>query len=524
MLISAKSITKMIQQIAPVLLGVLAAGNGSLAAQQTDYSIPQETDRAVSATLTDDKAHPQIIQPAPQDLAQPQDAAAAVDASKAQAALAKKVASAHKPLFYDNDFSYLSDPNYCDWQFGDSLKRIPMFGCGYLEIGGQYRQRYHVETNHRGLGLTGGDDSFLLHRTRVYGNLRLNSDVRIFAELLDADSNFENLPSRPIEVNRTEMQNLFIDMRLFVGALGEWSTRVGRQELLFGSQRAVSPLDWANTRRTFEGARVTLKNEQLTVDGFWVNPMRIDNNSFDSPDRDQEYMGVYASRKVASGQTLDAYFLRHLNGRGTNNFKYDTVGMRASGSRNQLLYDIEAAFQFGDNTDGSDHAAGMATFGLGKKIACHCWNPTLWLYYDWASGDNDRGAGNGFHHGFPLAHKYLGFMDLYGRRNIEDLNMLFTLQPSQRLKLLTWYHYFFLETQSDTPYSVVMTPFNGANAPGSTELGHEIDMVASYKISARQNVVLGYSHFIAGDYYSTTAGVPYNGDANFWYSQWTINY
>jgi hypothetical protein len=29
--------------------------------------------------------------------------------------------------------------------------------------------------------------------------------------------------------------------------------RVGRQELLYGSQRLISTLDWANTRRTFQG-------------------------------------------------------------------------------------------------------------------------------------------------------------------------------------------------------------------------------------------------------------------------------
>ena len=446
------------------------------------------------------------------------------DQKEQKAKLNKKVASAYKPLFFENDFSYLCDSAYQGHHWGERLKLRSLPNGGTLSIGGQYRSRYHNETNMRGLGLTGVDDQFQLHRTRIYGDLRLTPNIRIYGEMIDAASDREDFAPRPIEVNRTDMLNLFVDARLLANNCGELTARIGRQELLFGAQRAVSPLDWANTRRTFEGARLSWKTKKHTIDGFWTHPMRINDQSLDSPDRDQEFMGLYTSSKGEQGQTFDTYFLRYLNGRGANNFEFNTVGARWKGDRCGWLYDIESAFQFGNNTDGSDHAAGMATLGIGRKLSGHCWDPTLWLYYDWASGDNDLGAGNGFHHNQPLAHKYLGFMDLFGRRNVTDLNLLLTMQPAKKLKLLLWYHYFRLESQSDSPYSVVMTPFNGGNLPGSADLGHEIDFVANWKFNDRENLVLGYSHFIAGDYYSTTAGVPYNGDANFFYSQWTINF
>ena len=449
---------------------------------------------------------------------------AAAEAKKKAAALQKKIASSHKAVFYENDFSYLCDESYQGWNLGDRLKKICLPGGGSLDIGGQYRTRAHFESNMRGLGLTGVDDDFVLVRTRLYGDFRFTPDIRVYAEMLDAESNLENFAPRPIEVNRAEVQNLFLDARLLAGELGTLTARVGRQEMLFGAQRAVSPLDWANTRRTFEGARLSWKNRDFTIDGFWTNPMRIDDDSFDSPDRDQEFMGVYSSFKRQPGQTVDTYFLRHLNGRGANNFEYNTFGARWQGSHCDLLWDVEAAYQFGNNTDGSSHVAGMATFGLGRKLSRRCWKPTLWLYYDWASGDDATGAGNGFHHGFPLAHKYNGFMDLFGRRNLEDVNLQLSVQPTKRLKLLAWYHYLFLETQTDTPYSVVMTPFNGGNLPGSTDLGHEIDLLAAYKFDARRELVVGYSHFFSGQYYATTPGVPYDGDANFFYTQWTTNF
>ena len=434
-------------------------------------------------------------------------------------------AKAHKGLFFENDFSYLRTQSGCgEWFLGDSLKNLRS---GNLSIGGQYRMRAHYEQNMRGLGLTGNDDRFLLHRTRIYTDWRIAPRVRVYAEMIDAESNYENFAPRPIEVNRTDMLNLFVDATIGSVNGNELVARVGRQELLFGDQRLVSPLDWANTRRNFDGVRLSTKNKEsgASFDAFWTQPVTVDDRSFDAPDRDQEFMGLYSSWKTSAGNTADAYLLRYLNGRAANNFKYNTAGLRANGKwRDGWLYDFEGAVQFGSNTDGSDHSAGMTTLGIGRQLAFLGESPKLWMYYDWASGDGDQGAGNGFHHNFPLAHKYLGFMDLYGRRNIQDVNLLFTSQVAPRVKFLAWYHYFFLATKSDTPYSVVMTPFLPGSTPGDADLGQEIDMILSCAITPRQQLLLGYSHFFSGDYYNTTAGVPWAGDAEFFYTQWTVNF
>ena len=304
---------------------------------------------------------------------------------KRLAELKKKAATAHKPLFFDNDFSYLCNETYQDFSFGDGLKNRSLPRGGSYDIGGQNRVRFHSERNMRGLGLTGVDDKFLLRRTRVYGDFRLSPDIRVYAEMLDADSNHEDFGPRPIEVNRFEMQNLFVDARLLARGGNSLTARVGRQELLFGAQRNVSPLDWANTRRTFEGARLMLKQKDRTFDAFWTNPMRVDDDSFDSPDRDQEFMGMYSSYTGMANQTVDTYFLRYLNGRGANNFQFNTFGTRWQGSNGNNLWDVEGAYQYGDNTDGSSHVAGMLTMGVGRKLK-GCWKPTLWAYYDWGVG------------------------------------------------------------------------------------------------------------------------------------------
>lgn len=88
----------------------------------------------------------------------------AKDAKKKQEDLKKKVATAHKGVFYANDFNYVLDPSYAGHQFGDSLKRRRLFKSGYYDIGGEYRLRQHHEHGMRGLGLTGKNDDFLLRQ------------------------------------------------------------------------------------------------------------------------------------------------------------------------------------------------------------------------------------------------------------------------------------------------------------------------------------------------------------------------
>lgn len=446
-------------------------------------------------------------------------------------ALNKKIAGAYKGVFYDNDYSFLCDPCYDQWWPGDNLKRRAVTDWLTVDFGGQYRARLHNERNMRGLGITGRDDDFLLHRTRLFLNGQISHWGRVYVEYIDAVSNYENFPPRPIEENRSDLQNLFGELKLYENCRGELWVRAGRQELLYGPQRLVSPLDWANTRRTFDGYKVFWRGTDWNVDAFYTRPMHFEPGKsvkFDNPDYEREFMGIYSTYKGRPNNTYDLYFLRYNNDRGPNNFRFNTLGGRWQGTDGDWKWDMEAAVQFGKNSDGSDHAAGMCTIGGGYTHSCHCWKPTLWLYYDWASGDNT--IGNGFDHLFPLAHKYLGWMDLFGRRNIQDLNLLFTVQPHDKLKLTAWFHTFWLANGNDIPYSVVMGP--SPTIPGvlivpggSNYLGQELDLLASYTINARTNILVGYSHFFSGSWFdSNPSALPYRGDADFVYTQFQVNF
>lgn len=478
--------------------------------------------QATPTTPTIPGPEPAFLESPPTNTAQPTPSRPAPAKPKGPT-LAERVAGAYKDPFYLNDFSYLNDPKYDDWHLGENFKRIPV-GEGFLDLGGSYRLRYHNEHNFRGLGLTGRDDEFLLDQTRLFSNWKVNDTLRIYSEFIDSGSSWEDFAPRPIEVNQFDLQNLFADVVLIDGDVGKVTARGGRQELLFGSQRLVSPLIWSNTRRTFDGGRLTWDTgNDYVVDAFWTRPVRVFASDYDSPNQNQQFFGTYIANASLENSQLDSYYLGLLDD--FIDERVHTLGQRVSGGVDSYLWDLEYAYQFGEYRNGNDISAAFTTAGLGYKFAGD-WKPVVWSYYDWASGGD--GVNTGFNQLFPLGHKYLGFMDLYGRRNIQDANMTFAVSPTKKFSTLLWYHYFFLNSNGDGPYTVVNTPFNPGGTVGSRDLGHELDVLGTYRITPHSELLLGYSHYFTGRYYETSRradGTPlFQGDADFYYVQWLQNF
>jgi hypothetical protein len=432
--------------------------------------------------------------------------------------------NSHKGLFYLNDFSYLDDPEYRDHRLGDSLKRLSVGPCGQwgtVDIGGHARLRYHDE---RGMGRQPGragfedtTNTFLLSRIRLYGDWRASEDVRVYVEGITADETGNGLyQPRPIDVNYGDLLNAFIDLRL----AEELTLRVGRQELLYGNQRLVSPLDWANTRRTFEGVRGLYQSGDLAIDGFYTNFVPVDPGNFDEADYDQSFYGVYSVYSGWEKTTIDLYYLGYDDERNLpslfSDFSLHTLGARFYGPLGEkFLYEVEGGYQFGRRSGlGIDQDAGFATVGLGRAFDHH-WSPTVWCYYDYASGNAVGGDFNRFNHLFPLAHKYLGFIDSVARENIESPNVLVTFKPHERWNLLVWYYYL-IANQPDDNIPGVAFPANQRIT--SDDFGQELDLIATYQIAPRSSILFGYSHLWGGN------RILGERDIEFFYAEWTLNF
>ncbi len=446
--------------------------------------------------------------------------ASQADAEREQrlAALHKAAASPYKTMFWNNDFDYLEDPLYSQWHLGETLKRIPIGESAKLDIGGAYRLRYHNEHNMAQLGLTGLDDQFILHRTRLYANLEFRDWFRFYFEGMDAVSELEDTPPRGNAEDRAALWNLFGDFLLLSCDCGDLSVRVGRQEMIFGAGRLIAPLRWGNVGRTFQGVSAAWKGENVDSTFFWTNPVEVDPFAGNGPDRSRDFWGFHSTLHAYENSTTDLFFYRLVRDSGAT-FDVNTFGGRFEGERGPWACEIWGAGQFGDVGAASQSAWACST-GLARTFSMPG-SPTLWAYFDYATGDAD---GNGFNQLFPLGHKYMGFMDFFARRNLQDVNFQLTMKPADRVKCLMWWHIFSLQNANDVPYNINLTPF-AATAGGDRDLGQELDLVTQITLTERSNLILGYSHFFTGDWYRTNPSPPvFDGDADFFYSQYVVTF
>ena len=350
----------------------------------------------------------------------------------------------------------------------------------------------------------------------MYANWKVNDMIRFYIEGIHAEATDDGggYIARPIDVNRGDITNLFVDVKL----TDSITARVGRQELLYGAQRLVSPLDWANTRRTFEGAKVMYKSGDLAVDTFYTGFVPVDPDGFDEANYNQKFYGMYSTYSGFENANVDAYYLGYDNDNNNpaNDFSIHTLGLRLNGSVDSWLWELEGGPQFGRQSGlGLDHAAGFATAGIGKKVSRLPGGTTIWFYYDYASGDSiQQGADfNNFNQLFPLAHKYLGFIDSVARTNIQSPNVLITCKPGPKWNFLMWYYHLMSVEDGPVP-SIGNTPAQTA----SKDLGDELDIILKYTICPRSNVLFGWSHFWRGNKIVGTE------DSDFLYGQYTLNF
>lgn len=413
------------------------------------------------------------------------------------------------PSFFDNDFRYVDDPKYQPELF-ERLHRLHAGDDWLFATGGQASWRHMHEFNSR---LSGRTNDYDLLRARVYGDLWYRDSFRIYAEFITSHTFSEALAPLRIDANRADLLNAFVDVKLTELNGRPAYLRVGRQELNIGSTRLISSLDWANTRRTFEGVRGFYLGEKCDVNLFWVQPVIVDKTRFDYADHNQNFAGAYVTYRPQKGRAIDVYYLyldNHNNTRANTLFLAPTlthtVGSRYVGDKDGFLWDFEGAFQLGENR-GNAVSAGMATAGLGYNWKNRPMNPTVWAYYDWASGDRSPNAGgyHTFNQQFPFGHYYLGFLDVVGRQNIRDLSFHLYLHPAKWITFNAQCHLFRLDSAKDALYSAGGVPLRvRTNGSAGGVVGQELDLLVNFHLGPQSDFLLGYSKLNAGEFISNT--------------------
>ncbi len=394
---------------------------------------------------------------------------------------------------------------------------------------GQWRLRGESWTGFGANGTPGAtvNDDFGLSRLMVRGEARLHGRLGLVAELKSSLVSNRTLAGG----QRTMDQDVFDVQQLY----GEYSAsrrffnatlRAGRFDLALGKERLVSPLDWTNSRRTFQGIGAGLSRGPTELRLFAVQPVQVRRMQPNVPDSMRQLYGAQLSRTTPRGR-IELYWLRNENRiasfNGTAGFeRRHTLGWHFNhpASARRVDADVEAAYQAGSVAASPVHAWMFASqFGwtLGGQQA-----PRLYVGLDAASGDKATGGTvQTFNQLFPLSHAYLGYIDVHGRQNIVDLSAgasMHLLRGVAQLDL----HDFTRASTADGLYGADGSLARPAGTGLPAHVGSEIDLTLKRSLLAgRLAAQAGASHYFPGAFLRASGPTR---DITWVYAQSTVSF
>jgi hypothetical protein len=398
----------------------------------------------------------------------------------------------------------------------------------WVRFGGEYRMRFEGATGIK--GIEGNDDAFLLSRLRLNMLFKLGDHVRLFVEGQDSqvwghDAN----PDPSTLENDLDVRQAYIELR--ERDKDGWALKLGRQELAYGDQRLVGSLNWSNTARSFDAAKLTYSDARVSVDLFASSVVATADDHFDHHVDGQNFYGAHASAfKLVPKSQLDAYLFwktaPHVLSEIGLAGDADTVtfGTRLTGKlASRADYTLELAGQTG-SFGGDDIRAGAAHARFGYLLATNAVAPKLRLEYDFASGDADPADGRRgtFDQLYPTGHAKYGVVDQVGWKNMHDARVGISATPHPRLTLEADYHSFWLAEKRDGLYDAAgnLVARIPTGAPDS-HVAQEADIQATYALSRQVSLGAGYGHWFPGAFWK--AATP-GASRDFVYSYFTYKF
>lgn len=455
-----------------------------------------------------------------------------------------------------------------------------------FRLDGQIRTRYEYFSpfSYTPAGVEQSDDAVFL-RTRLGATFHPHELVAARIQLQDSriwGEEGSNTATQPVgsvttSIDNVDVHQAYVDLpHLFQDALGKGALafRLGRQELSYGDQRLVSPLDWSNVGRAWDAARLIIDPPEapgnLKIDLF-ASIIRdtVSSNTGGGPtgvssvDEKQGFHGLYAafedirpaqqwtwtdgsgaSRPVLGRHQFDLYsFYRDLaDGAFTaedsqrGDVDEVTLGLRAAGelgrtaSGSGLDYSGEFAQQLGSFAGDDINAYGYAVTS-GYTLAGGALGESkmrLGLEFDHGSGDSDPDDGKHetFDPLFPFGHNFQGIQDTFSWKNGQDLAVHWRLNPPASTRVLEvegQFHLFWLTEEKDGWFNAGLAQIRrDATGASGRFVGSEIDFQVKYALVPQVAIIwAGYAHFFPGEFVRDTGKSP---DRDFVFAQLGVNF
>jgi len=273
-----------------------------------------------------------------------------------------------------------------------------------------------------------------------------------------------------------------------------WRIILGRQTVALGDEVLVGSSDWENPGRSFDGIRSRLEWGKSSWDLF--STKLWDNNTQDSGPGDRDFHGTYLSWTHPNRSLTISPYLFWLRDHRSNLNQLFTSGLHTRLNLGEVELRGEASGQWGDTTGQQIWAElkSRAFSSLGFQVGVDGF---------WSSPY--------FNSLFPSTHKWLGWADVLGRRNLSGLGFQFGANPFSNTELLLRGLHFL---KSNTEYPAYQTdgttPINNSNDKAQT-LGSEIDLIFKSPILKAVDLVGAASIFFPSDSLKVTPSDAWMG-------------
>lgn len=366
-----------------------------------------------------------------------------------------------RPLRYDDDFR--AQRQACvDRDGGMSCWKDRPIAEGAddlrLSLGGDLRWRYEHAGNPR-YGLERQDRwGVFMQRASGFADLRLGEHWRGFAQLATSVTRGRAGGPSPVDENRLDPTNLFIEARSAGAGERAFGLRVGIQELQFGTGRAIDAREGPNVRRSFDAVRAYATSGVWRVDAFVAAPRLNRAGSFDDArSRTQTLSGVYATR-IGEVLSWDVYALDFKDdvsryAQGVAQERRWSLGTRAFGGGKSWDWNWELDVQGGHFGDADIRAWSLAT-DTGYTFSGVEGQPRVALLLAIASGDkdpNDKRVGT-LNPLYPRGN-YFGDEATLGPRNFFNIHPALSWRVAPQVQLNASVDFFWRHSLLDGVYA-----------------------------------------------------------------------
>jgi hypothetical protein len=407
-----------------------------------------------------------------------------------------------QPLRYNEDYSSLASDTI---RTGYSkMKYLPLSSNVFASFGGDLRYQYLYLHNEDWNAINLDNDGFVMTRLLFHSDLHWGKRIRIYAEIQSSMASSREVDI-PVEDNPLELHQLFTDFGLLEN--GAVTIRVGRQEMLYGSQRLLSVRDFPNDRRAFDGVKGIIKLKNRGIDVFYMNYVQAQlgiMNDKSSPD--VRLWGTYFTSKKSSKQVKpDFYYLgvykknvgfNAAHGSETRH----TIGTRLYKTTGNLKFDVESVYQWG-TFSGQNISAWSAAFEASYLVEGLIFTPEVGVKADAISGDrskNDHSLQT-LNPLFPTG-AYFGQAAKIGPSNLLDIHPTLLLHLSKSVKLFCDYAFLWRYSKGDGIYMPNMIEYYEDKTSTSRNIGSQISASTIIIPNKFFSFVFGMSYFKSGKF------------------------